>query len=144
MGPSPDPKVKGYFLCWGFGSGSCTNLLDAGNATNAAVTGLDADLIYCSTVVAYDATGDRAPPSNMVMYPPGTRLNIQARSDGVGSGVAVSFQGYMGTVYSVQAAIDFTNWATISTTDCFTAGSVTFPITDTASYPRRFYRLLEK
>jgi hypothetical protein len=140
--PSPDTNATGYFLCWGFSSDACTNLLDAGNATSTTVTGLTPNAIYYFTVVAYDDAGDQAPPSNMIMYPPGPTLNIQPTGGGMASGVSLSFQGNTGVVYSLQATLDFTNWATLFTTNCSAAGSAAFLVTDQASYPSRFYRLL--
>ncbi|MGO8927524.1 MAG: beta strand repeat-containing protein [Limisphaerales bacterium] len=70
--PSPDTNADGYFLCWGLASGACTNLLDAGNSTNATVAGMATNVTYYFTIVAYDAAGDESPPSNEIAYPLGT------------------------------------------------------------------------
>jgi hypothetical protein len=74
--PSPSENVAGYFLCWGFASGQCTNRLDAGNVTTVNVAGLQPGVTYFFTVIAYSAFGDEAPPSNEVSYcPPLVPLN---------------------------------------------------------------------
>ena len=66
--PSPSDIVAGYYLCYGFRSGQCTNRLDAGSVTNANVAGLVSGSTYYFTVVAYSSYGDEAPPSNEVSY----------------------------------------------------------------------------
>jgi hypothetical protein len=142
--PSPSTNATGYFLCWGSSSGACTNVLDAGNVTSATVAGLEPNVHYYFTVVAYGAAGQEAPPSNVIMYPPGPTLNIQRSSGCITPGVSLSFQGIAGLVYSIQATSDFTNWTTLSTTNCSAAGSVEFQVTDMAAYPARFYRLLRE
>ena len=60
------------------------------------------------------------------------------------SGVSLSFQDNTGVAYSLEAMLDFTNWATLFTTNCSAAGPVVFPVTGTVGYPRRFYRLLRQ
>lgn len=66
--PSPDPNVVGYYLCWGLASGQCTNFIDVGNITNATLGGFTTNVLYYFTVVAYDAAGDEAVPSNEIQY----------------------------------------------------------------------------
>lgn len=72
--PSPSADVSGYYLCWGFVSGQCTNRLDAGSVTNVSLTGLIPGLTYYFTVVAYSSFGDESPPSNEVSYSAPTTL----------------------------------------------------------------------
>ena len=66
--PSPDARVAGYFLCWGLASGQCTTPLNVGDVTSATVGGLTTNTVYYFNVVAYDATGQQAVPSNEVQY----------------------------------------------------------------------------
>ena len=66
--PSPSANVSGYYLCWSFASGQCTNRLDAGSVTNVSLTDLISGPTYYFTVVAYSSFGDEAPPSNEVSY----------------------------------------------------------------------------
>jgi len=97
--PSPDSNVVGYYLCWGFTSGQCTNLIDVGNVTNATIGSLTTNVLYYFTVVAYDAAGQRAEPSNEIQYmatnltvpyPPSILADLTNQSAVVGS--SVSFQ----------------------------------------------------
>jgi hypothetical protein len=81
--PSPSAGVAGYYLCWGLGTGQCTNRLDAGSVTNVAVADLLTGPTYYFTVVAYSAYGDEAPPSNEVSYSvPASTINQPPTLDG--------------------------------------------------------------
>ncbi len=66
--PSPDTNVVGYYLAWGSASGQETNLIDVASVTNAVVSGFTTNVIYYFTIIAYDALGDQAPPSNEIQY----------------------------------------------------------------------------
>src|ERR1043166_29132 len=65
--PSPD-SVLGYFLDWGLASGDCTERLDAGNVTSVTLGGLETNITYYFSVVAYDDSGQESPPSNEAEY----------------------------------------------------------------------------
>jgi len=143
--PSPDTSVTGYFVCWGLSSTICTNALDVGNVTNATVEGLSPGTVYFFTVVAYDAAGNQAPPSNMIAYTPRGALSIQPFSaDTGGPCVSLNFHGTAGVVYALQATQDFKTWSTIFTTNCASAGPIAFQVSDLTAYPRRFFRLLQQ
>jgi hypothetical protein len=148
--PSPDPAATGYFLCWGYAAGQCTNRLDVGNVTNTAVAGLSLDVSYWFNVVAYDGAGREAVPSNEVAYrpsaaalPPGppTVGLAMVQSGGGGRAVQLSFQAQAGTLYEVQATTDFKHWDSILTTNAPVAGLVLIQLHDMSRYPRRFYRV---
>ncbi len=96
---SPDTNVVGYYLCWGLASGQSTNLIDVGNVTNATLGGLTTNVWYYFTVVAYDAFGDQAVPSNEIQYmatnqassgPPTILADLTSQN--VTEGLNVSFQ----------------------------------------------------
>jgi hypothetical protein len=150
--PGPDPNVTGYFLCWGLSSGACTNRLDAGNVTNTTVAGLAANVTYYFNVVAYGAAGQEAPPSNEVAYTVpadspvgvGPELGVRIAGTGAGGALHLSFPGSAGATYDIQATQDFQHWATLWTTNCASAGLITFGVTDMADYPSRFYRLAQR
>ncbi|MEI8043867.1 MAG: fibronectin type III domain-containing protein [Verrucomicrobiota bacterium] len=141
--PSPDGNAAGYLLCWGLSSGSCTNLLDVGTATGITVGGLSADAAYYFTVVAYDDAGDQSAPSSEIAYAIAPRLSIQSPAGGGSRGVLLNFQGMAGFAYSLQATPDFTNWTTLSTTNCSATGPLVFQVSEPGSYPARFYRLIQ-
>jgi hypothetical protein len=81
-------------------SGQCTNLIDVGSVTNTALGGLTTNVFYYFTVVAHDAAGDQAVPSNQIQYmatnatvgvtPPSITTDLTNQNVIAGSGV--SFQ----------------------------------------------------
>ena len=66
--PSPDANITGYYVCWGLATGQCTNLIDVGNLTEVTLGSLVTNVFYFFTVVAYDAVGNKAQPSNEIQY----------------------------------------------------------------------------
>jgi hypothetical protein len=149
---SPSTNVSGYYLCWGLASGACTNHLDVGNLTSATVGGLAPKVTYYFTVVAYDYRGDMAPPSNEVSYaapaspPPATPAVLTVALQGSGSAANIlqlSFEGKAGATYQLQATDDFQNWETIWTTNCLADGPLAATVTDLASHPQRFFRVVQ-
>jgi hypothetical protein len=67
-GPSPSPQVTGYLLYYGTASGQYSVSVDTGQATTAAVSGLEATETYYFAVLAYDASGNHSPFSNEVQH----------------------------------------------------------------------------
>src|SRR5438067_3721520 len=55
--PSPGTNVAGYNVYYGGASRSYTNKVNAGNATNATVSGLIEGGTYFFAVTAYDSNG---------------------------------------------------------------------------------------
>ncbi len=146
--PSSDTNVVGYLIRYGFSSESCTNLLDAGAATNVTVFGLEAGSTYYFSVTAYDSSGMESEPSNEIGYivpeavtAPSLPIALQMKNDR-DSGMTLEFQAPSAGIYEIQATEDFQTWATIQTTNAF-AGPITFPVTDAANYPHRFYRMVK-
>jgi hypothetical protein len=145
--PSPSTNVTGYFLNWGLATGQCTNQLDAGSVTNITVGGLATNITYYFNVVAYDAAGDVAPPSNELGYTPHSPPSLTAQLQGSGQSartVGLNFQATAGGNYAIQATQDFQQWVTVWTTNCLVNGPVAYAASDPASYPRRFYRVVQQ
>jgi Fibronectin type III domain len=144
--PSPSTNVTGYFLNWGLASGQCTNQLDVGNVTNTTVAGLTTGVTYYFNVVAYDAAGDQAPPSNELAYPPPPpTISLQLQRNGTNAPLmSVRFLGTAGNNYTIQATTDFKQWVTIGTTNCSVDGLIAYMTADPAIYPSRFYRVLRQ
>jgi large repetitive protein len=68
--PSPSPQATGYLLYYGTASGQYSVSVDTGQATSAAVSGLQEGQTYYFAVLAYDAQGDHSPFSNEAIYDP--------------------------------------------------------------------------
>ena len=66
--PSPDGSVAGYRLYDGVSSGTYTNVIDVGNATNATVSNLVSGVTYFFAATAYDTNGQESVFSNEVSY----------------------------------------------------------------------------
>lgn len=145
--PSADTNVVGYFIRYGLSSESCTNLLDAGAASNVTVYGLETGLTYYFSVTAYDSAGQESAPSNEITYTvqestaSSEQITLQMRNDS-NSGMTLEFEATSAGTYKIEATEDLNNWTTIQTTNA-AAGTITFPVTDAANYPHRFYRMVK-
>jgi hypothetical protein len=66
--PSADTNVTGYFVYGGVASQNYTNKVDAGNGTNATISGLVEGTTYFFAVTAYNILGLESIPSNEASY----------------------------------------------------------------------------
>jgi hypothetical protein len=66
--PCSDPAVVGYAMYYGVASRTYTNMVDAGNATNATISGLVGGTTYFFAVTAHHALGLESDYSNEVSY----------------------------------------------------------------------------
>jgi chitinase len=66
--PSPSPQATGYLLYYGTASGQYSESVDTGQATTAALSGLQAGQTYYFAVLAYDASENYSPFSNEVQH----------------------------------------------------------------------------
>jgi hypothetical protein len=60
--------VAGYNVHYGEASGTCSNVINAGNATNATISGLIPGTTYYFTATTYTASGLESPFSSKVSY----------------------------------------------------------------------------
>jgi hypothetical protein len=65
---STDPNVAGYNVYYGGASGTYTNEICAGNATNATISGLVEGTTYYFATTCYSASGTDSPFSSEVSY----------------------------------------------------------------------------
>ena len=65
---SAAPELAGYELYYGYASRSYRHSVNVGQATTAALSGLDEAKVYYLAVVAYDAHGNESDFSNEVIY----------------------------------------------------------------------------
>ncbi len=137
---SPDSSVTGYRIYYGAASGNYTNSVAVGNATTNAVQGLMSGVTYFFAVTAYDASGLESSFSNETSYTAPTGLpTVQLRMAANGQPV-LTVQGQIGHTYEIQASQDLKTWTTLGTANLGASGSVDFTDTNTASFPKRFYR----
>jgi hypothetical protein len=66
--PSPGPGVVGYKIHYGEASATYTQVLDAGNGTNAVVSALLEGHTYFLAVCAYNSSAIESDPSNEIQY----------------------------------------------------------------------------
>lgn len=66
--PSPDSSVTGYKIYYGIASGTYTNNISFGNATNATISNLTSTVTYYFAATAYNAQGDESIFSNEASY----------------------------------------------------------------------------
>jgi hypothetical protein len=147
--PSPSPTVVGYNIYYGAASGTYTNLINAGNTTNATVSGLTAGTTYYFAITAYTSTGIQSSFSSEVSYTavkPGSV--ITSNNVVIGPSKLLpngQFQltingGVSGQSYVLLASTNLVNWTPIrGFVD--TNPPVTIYDPDAANYRRRFYRI---
>jgi hypothetical protein len=73
--PSADTNIASYNVYYGVASGTYTNMLSAGNATNATISGLTDGVTYYFAATALDASGLESAYSNEVSNTPAAGTN---------------------------------------------------------------------
>jgi hypothetical protein len=139
--PSTVPLVAGYNLYYGGASGVYTNVISAGSATNATISGLIPGTAYFFATTAYSASGLESPFSSEVLItvsttPPGVQLHVTSAKQFV-----LTVTGPVGHTYNILATQDFQTWKVIGTVTVGASGSSSFTDTNAASFSRRFYRI---
>jgi hypothetical protein len=136
---STDPNVVGYNIYYGGASGTYTNMINAGNVTNATISGLIQGATYYFAATAYSSLGMESPFSSEVSYTvpilPGVQLGVTPTGRFV-----LTVTGPIGDTYDILATQDFTTWTVIGTVTVGAGGSLDFTDTNAASFSKRFYR----
>jgi hypothetical protein len=141
--PSLDPNVVGYNIYCGGASGVYTNVINAGNATNAPVYGLAAGLTYYFAATAYDNLGQQSAYSSEISVAmPAAMPAVQLRSAPAGQ-LILTLSGPPGCTYDILASPDFMTWTIIAIVTTGNSGSLNFTDTNAANFPQRFYRTQE-
>jgi hypothetical protein len=136
---STDPIIAGYNVYYGRASGTCTNELFAGTATNAIISGLIPGVTYYFAATAYSSSGLESPLSGRVLYTmpilPGIQLSVTATRQFI-----LTMASPVGHAYDIQATQDFITWTVIGTVTVGTNGILYFTDTNAANFSKRFYR----
>jgi F5/8 type C domain/Bacterial Ig domain/Fibronectin type III domain/Putative Ig domain len=96
---NPEPDIAGYELRYGEASGVYSSVINAGNTTTTAVSGLTEGRTYYFTVSAYNTKGLKSPPSQEVSHtliniPTGTsKLHFVDSEDTAGYAAEYAFDG---------------------------------------------------
>jgi hypothetical protein len=139
---SSDTNVAGYNVYYGGASGTYTNMVNVGSATNATISGLIPGTTYYFAATAYSSSGVGSPFSSEVSYTvpilPGVQLRVTPTRQFI-----LTVNGLIGHTYDIQATQDFKTWTVIGTVTVGASGSLDFTDTNAASFSRRFYRTSE-
>jgi len=136
---STDPTVTGYNLYYGGASGTYTNMINAGNATNMTFPGLVGGTTYYFAATTYNSSGIQSPFSGEVSYTVPILPGVQFRVTPTRLFI-LTVTGPIGHTYNIQATLDFITWTVIGTVTVGASGSSSFTDTNAASFSRRFYR----
>jgi hypothetical protein len=131
--------IAGYNVYYGGASGTYTNQICAGNATNATISGLVEGTTYYFAATTYDALGTNSPFSSEVSYTVPILARVQFRVTPTRQFI-LTVNGPAGHTYDIQATQDFITWTVIGTVTAGTNGLSVFTDTNAASFSMRFYR----
>jgi hypothetical protein len=110
--PNADPSVAGYNVYYGGASRTYTNVINAGNSTNAVIDGLVEGKTYYFAVTAYTYDGAESDYSDEFVYivPGFLTLTPGGASS---SPMQVRFPVAVGHSYELQQSTDLVHWTTI-------------------------------
>ena len=137
--PSTNPIVTGYNIYYGGASGTYTNEISVGNATNVTISGLIQGDTYYFAATTYSALGVESPFSSEVSYTVPILGGVQFHVTPTRQFI-LTVTGPVGQTYDIQATQDFKTWTVIGIVTVGASGSLNFTDTNAASFSRRFYR----
>jgi hypothetical protein len=136
---STNPIVTGYNVYYGGGSGTYTNEISVGSATNATISGLIPGTTYYFAATTYSSLGVESPFSSEVSYTVPILAGVQLHVTPTRKFI-LTVTGPIGHTYDIQATQDFKTWTVIGTVTVGASGSLNFTDTNAARFSRRFYR----
>jgi hypothetical protein len=139
---SSDTNVAGYKIYDGVASHTYTNMVNAGSATNATISGLIPGTTYYFAATTYSYLGVESPFSSEVSYTVPILAGVRFRVTPARQFV-LTVTGPINHTYDIQATQDFKTWKVIGTVTVGASGSLDFTDTNAASFSRRFYRTRE-
>ncbi len=138
---SSDTSVAGYNIYYGGASGTYTNMINAGNVTNATVSGLTVGTTYYFAATTSNSAGLQSPFSSEVSYTVPTPLPAVQLQVTPAKQFILTITGQTGHTYNIQATQDFKTWTVIGSVTVGASGSSNFTDTNAASFSKRFYRI---
>jgi hypothetical protein len=136
---STDPIVAGYKIYYGGTSGTYTNMVNAGNATNATISGLVQGRTYYFAATTYSSLGVESSFSSEASYTVPILAGVQLLITPTRQFI-LTVTGPVGHTYDILATQDFKTWTVIGTRTVGTNGSLNFTDTNAPSFSKRFYR----
>jgi len=136
---SADPIVAGYNIYYGGTSGTYTNMVNAGNATNATISGLVQGRTYYFAATTYSSLGVESSISSEASYTVPILAGVQFRVTPTRQFI-LTVTGPVGHTYDILATQDFKTWTVIGTGTVGTNGSLNFTDTNAPCFSKRFYR----
>lgn len=144
--PSPDPDATGYVVHYGTRSRDYFLRLDVGTQTEVRLTNLVGGLRYYFAVSAYNSERLEGPLSEELAYRvprhalPPVEIEVDAQRNG-----ATRVRGVLrpGRQYQIEVSQDLRFWKVLHAGVSPATGRVEARDSQTARFPRRFYRLAE-
>ena len=138
--PNPEPNIVDYRIHYGVASGAYTQVLSAGTATTATVTGLTPGTTYYFALSAVNSLGLESSYTGEIVYTvPVTAAALYIRI-APNRQALLTVIGQTGLTYDVQATTDLRTWTNIGSVTIGASGSTTFTDTTATNFSKRFYR----
>jgi len=134
--PSAATNVAGYKIYVGTASGSYATVINAGNTTNAVISGLITGQTNYIAASSYDSAGHESALSAEIVYVVPVVPATLGQAVRTGGNFEFTVSGASGEKYVVQASTDLTSWVSVATN----AVPFTFVDTNTTAFSKRFYR----
>lgn len=137
-----DPSTVGYKFYVGFSSRNYAGLYDVGPTNYISLDGLIPGVTYYFGATAYAVGGLESDFSNEIVFNSGNNVLKFNSMKSLNGFFIMTFNGYAGFAYIIQATSDFVNWTPVYTTGIQqTNGIITIVDGQTLNYPFRFYRV---
>jgi hypothetical protein len=137
---SSDTNVAGYKVYYGTVSQQYTNVVVAGNLTNALISGIKSGKTYYFAATSYNAAGWESSYSPEISYIApvvNTPLISIASTSG---GISVSVNGTAASPYVIIASTNLINWVALATNNT----PFVFTDTNSSNYSQRFYQAVQE
>jgi hypothetical protein len=136
---SSDTNVVGYKVYYGTVSEQYTDVIVAGNVTNALISGIESGKTYYFAATSYNAAGWESSYSPEISYTAPVINLAQISLASPSGGVNISVNGPAASPYVIFASTNLINWVALTTN---TAPFI-FTDTNSSNYSQRFYQAVQ-